>query len=235
MTNDYIDGRSDTGRWKNGRYGPHYGTGLKAEHTAWSNMLRRCYDKNQKGYKYYGGRGITVCKEWRENFLKFLSDVGEKPSPEYSLDRWPNNSGNYEPGNVRWATAREQARNKRRIIGPSGVRGVCGHEGEWEANICDDTGKQISLGKFPSIEEAAIARKEGEIKYWILHEKPPVNPRDEYTNKSIGQIKRTAKANGIILTDEEINIKLDKCRKKKIARLERKFSRELKLKLAKGI
>ena len=76
----------------------------------WRNMIRRCHDKRNASYKYYGGRGIKVCKRWR-SFENFLSDVGEKPSG-FTLDRIDNDSG-YEPGNIRWATTKEQARNKR--------------------------------------------------------------------------------------------------------------------------
>lgn len=78
----------------------------------WRLMMRRCYDPNNRSYKDYGGRGIEVCEEWRADFLAFSRYVGSRPSPEHSLDR-RNNNGNYEPGNVRWATRTEQARNAR--------------------------------------------------------------------------------------------------------------------------
>ena len=81
-------------------------------------MKQRCYNLNNKRYKNYGGRGIRVCEEWKDDFLAFynyvsqLEHFGEKG---YSLDRI-NNDGNYEPGNVRWATASEQNRNHRRNV-----------------------------------------------------------------------------------------------------------------------
>ena len=82
------------------------------EYRTWAGMKNRCLNPNNPRYKSYGGRGISVCSEWIESFSAFLSHVGLKPSPLHSIDRI-NNDGNYEPGNVRWATAKEQARNTR--------------------------------------------------------------------------------------------------------------------------
>jgi hypothetical protein len=79
---------------------------------AWCGMKQRCLYPNHNRYHLYGGRGIKVCKRWLKNFKNFLADVGRAPGPEYSIDRI-NNDGNYEPGNVRWATKFEQARNRR--------------------------------------------------------------------------------------------------------------------------
>jgi len=78
---------------------------------AWHEMKKRCYNPNVIRYPKYGGRGIEVCERWRESFSAFLADMGEKPGPEYSMDRVDVN-GNYEPNNCRWATRQEQMRNK---------------------------------------------------------------------------------------------------------------------------
>jgi hypothetical protein len=76
-------------------------------------MHQRCEDPNHKSFARYGGRGISVCIRWsgEDGFANFLSDMGEKPVG-MSIDRFPNRDGNYEPGNCRWTTATEQARNR---------------------------------------------------------------------------------------------------------------------------
>jgi hypothetical protein len=75
-------------------------------------MMQRCYNPNNPEYENYGERGIRVFPEWHD-FAAFIRDVGRRPSPQHSLDRHPNNDGNYEPGNVRWTTIDKQNRNKR--------------------------------------------------------------------------------------------------------------------------
>lgn len=84
-----------------------------SEYVSWFNMIQRCENPKNKAYKYYGGRGITVCKDWRESFGAFLSNIGPKPLPGLSIDRIDVN-GNYEPGNCQWATPQQQANNKRK-------------------------------------------------------------------------------------------------------------------------
>ncbi len=86
--------------------------GKNQEYDIWSAMIQRCHNPNSTGYLRYGGRGIFVCQRWRDSFNDFLADVGPRPGKGYSLDRIDNSKG-YEPGNVRWATQKEQGRNTR--------------------------------------------------------------------------------------------------------------------------
>lgn len=87
-----------------------------SEYHAWANIKTRCYNKNSPDYKDYGERGIVMCERWRNSFALFLEDMGLKPSKNHSIDRFPNNDGNYEPGNCRWATPIEQSRNTRNNV-----------------------------------------------------------------------------------------------------------------------
>ena len=91
-----------------------HGLSKTSEYSIWRSMLNRCHYPKYKEARYYSGRGITVCQRWRESFTAFLSDVGFRPSKRHSIDRIENDRG-YEPGNVRWATLEEQARNRRNV------------------------------------------------------------------------------------------------------------------------
>lgn len=90
------------------RHGMH-GT---REYWIWQAIIQRCTNPHHHKYPLYGGRGITVCDEWRDSFMAFYLAVGDRPSPRHSIDRIDNYKG-YEPGNIRWATSSEQSNNRR--------------------------------------------------------------------------------------------------------------------------
>lgn len=81
-------------------------------YTTWCTMKARCYDPKVDSYPYYGGQGVAVCDEWRNDFARFAADMGPKPSSGHSIDRI-NPNGDYSPANCRWATETEQMANLR--------------------------------------------------------------------------------------------------------------------------
>jgi len=98
-------------------HGHSTGGRMTTEYRAWTSMKQRCLNPRSTFYRHYGGRGISIAPEWVDDFATFLEQVGLKPGRGYSLDRI-DNAGNYEPGNVRWATWSQQLSNQRR--GPRG-------------------------------------------------------------------------------------------------------------------
>lgn len=82
------------------------------EYKIWKGMRYRCSNADQPGWQWYGGKGVKVCKRWQNDFAAFYEDMGPRPTKKHSLDRYPDRDGDYKPGNVRWATTKEQAANR---------------------------------------------------------------------------------------------------------------------------
>lgn len=115
----------------------------------YQGMLQRCYNKNLSEYQYYGGRGINVCARWlgKSGLINFTSDMGERPSPGYSLDRIDVN-GNYEPANCRWADILTQANNKTDTL-PTPIQYIIDSTGVGR----DVLSKIANTNKFPKLRE----------------------------------------------------------------------------------
>ncbi len=127
----------------------------------WQSMKRRCYIKGTDGYHFYGGRGIKVCDEWLNDVKSYYDYMISLPNAMYdgyTVDRIRNNEG-YKPGNVRWATQKQQANNRRiRKDNKSGYAGVwLNPKGRYVSHIGYD-GNKITIGRFDSIKEAVTAR-----------------------------------------------------------------------------
>lgn len=146
----------DRGNYKHGGSG-------KGSYNTWRAMIRRCTIPTDKDYPRYGGVGVSVCPEWLD-YNQFVVDMGE-PEGDETLDRI-DTYGNYGPYNCRWAGVKTQCRNVRiRANSKTGVIGVSIAGKKFMAKIA--VGKKSYYSKvFNTIEEAAAARKELELRYW---------------------------------------------------------------------
>lgn len=128
-------------------------------YSTWEGMRQRCNNKNHCAYPFYGGRGISICSRW-DDFWLFLADVGDKPSAEYTLDRFPDADGDYQPGNVRWADKTTQSINQRvRKDNASGHTGIFWFRrtSSWMVGITHHR-KAYHIGYFKSLDDAVAAR-----------------------------------------------------------------------------
>lgn len=127
------------------------------EYNSWSNMCYRCSNPKNPRYRHYGGRGIKVCERWRtkNGFLNFLEDMGQKPSPEHSINRINNDMG-YSPENCEWSNARAQAVNKQipknKYLGVNWIPA----NNKYRVKI-GSNGNHIHVGLFIDPIEAALA------------------------------------------------------------------------------
>lgn len=130
---------------------------ISPAYQSWRAMIYRCSNPGSPAYKYYGGRGIKVCKRWLK-FENFLEDMGERPEGK-TLDRFPDNDGDYKLKNCRWATKQEQSLNSRQVTEATGVTWDGRRKiRNWAARI-RLYGRSVSLGYFETKAEASQAYK----------------------------------------------------------------------------
>lgn len=153
-----------------------------AEYQTWSHIKRRCLNPRVPQYKDYGGRGITICDEWRESFPAFYKDMGDKPGPEFSIDRIDNEKG-YSKQNCRWATRQMQARNTRRTR-------MISHNGKKQC--LEDWASELGFSRMSLVQrlrrysvEVALSPLRGMAFYYFRAKTFPDPPRDRVVDPAI--------------------------------------------------
>jgi len=135
-----------------------HGLSGSREYETWARIKQRCYNKKLPCYKDYGGRGITMCDEWKESFEQFYKDMGKRPEGK-SIDRI-DNDGSYEPSNCRWADKVTQQTNRRMYrTNKTGYTGVYKYYRKYQALIRVE-GKLKYLGSYITAEEASVVVKQ---------------------------------------------------------------------------
>ena len=131
----------------------------------WKGMKQRCYNSNYDFYSAYGGRGIKVCDEWKDDFMQFYKDMGDVPFEGAELDRI-NNDDDYKPSNCRWVSHKENANNRRKYHNKTGYTGVTykPHLNKYQAQLYKNK-KFIYLGVYETAEEAHLAYKKAKNEY----------------------------------------------------------------------
>ena len=166
-----------------------HGMHRSKEYKSWAGMIDRCTNPKSTAYRNYGMRGITVCSRWRNSFISFYEDMGDRPKGA-TLDRI-NNEGNYEPSNCRWATWSIQAVNKRlrkdnitRVVGVAWRR----KNNAYHVRIQRE-GESHFLGQTPDFFEAICLRKSAEnsfVKWKSLNDALPVIEKRKRLSKRLG-------------------------------------------------
>lgn len=164
-----------TGNTKScGCLNPKHGLINHRLYKAWANIIQRCNNSKTLNYKDYGERGITICNEWKNDFIAFYNwSLENGYSENLTIDRI-NHLGNYEPNNCRWTDKKTQSRNTRKIHkhNTSGYRGVCwkSKNKKWQTQITVNS-KKIHLGLFNIALDGALAYDNYIIKHNLEHTK----------------------------------------------------------------
>lgn len=153
-------------------HGHTVGNQVTGIYTSWAGMMDRCYREKATHFRIYGGRGIKVCEQWH-SFHGFVKDMGPTWEKGLEIDRFPNMNGNYEPGNVRWATDIQQARNTRlvKFIEHDGQKLGIGEWSERTGIPRGTIGKRLKKGLSPS---AILSTDYGQ---WHTRKKLPFVPK----------------------------------------------------------